>query len=343
MLHLRLQSVAEQQSPPARLATESWFWAMLMGLAMFVGGLIALAVATTRVVLPYDESLSGLTRAELARINDRLLAFMTHDRVTLAGTMLAVGIQYVGLAVWGLRRGVHWAYASVIASAFAGFLCFFSFLGFGYFDPFHAFVTAVLFQFLLLTMHAHLPPRRQMEPPCLWNDGRWKASQWGQLLFVIHGAVLIVAGLVITKVGMTTVFVHEDLQFMQTSAADLLDAHPQLVPLVVHDRATFGGMLIACGVATFLPALWGFRRGQAWLWWALMLAGNVAYGLTILVHFAVGYDSLMHLIPAYGGLGLLWLGGLASYRFLVADDKELMEAWKLKLEAARRMPAASPG
>ena len=35
---------------------------------------------------------------------------------------------------------------------------FFLFLGFGYFDPFHAFVTAVLFQFLLLMIHSHLAP-----------------------------------------------------------------------------------------------------------------------------------------------------------------------------------------
>jgi hypothetical protein len=52
----------------------------------------------------------------------------------------------------------------VIVSAFADFCTFLSFRGFGYFDPFHAFVTAIL----------------------------------------------IVAGLVITNVGMTSVFVHED-------------------------------------------------------------------------------------------------------------------------------------
>ena len=167
-----------------------------------------------------------------------------------------------------------------------------------------------------------------MEAPDLWNDGRWRANQWGQLLFVVHGIILIVAGLVITKVGMTTVFVPEDLEFMRTSAADLFGAHPQLVPLVAHDRATFGGMLIACGVATLLPGMWGFRRGQAWLWWALMLAGNTAYCATILVHWVVGYDSMKHLLPAYGGLLWLWAGGIASYAFLVARDPALEAEWR---------------
>lgn len=103
---------------------------------------------------------------------------------------------------------------------------------------------------------------------------------------------------------------------MHTSADHLTAAHPQLVPLVAHDRATFGGMLIACGVCVLLASLWGFRRGQAWLWWSLMTAGGIAYVATILVHWHVGYTSLKHLLPAFGGLGLLIAGGLLSYPHL---------------------------
>jgi hypothetical protein len=109
VLHRRWTAAAgqEPQPPSARPGTESWFWALLMGLAMFIGGLIALVVAWTRVVLPYDESMSGLMRLDLAAISDRLLHFMTHGRVTLAGTMLAVGMLYIALAGRDIRRGVH--------------------------------------------------------------------------------------------------------------------------------------------------------------------------------------------------------------------------------------------
>jgi hypothetical protein len=334
VLYQQLQTEAGPD-PPSRIGGESWFWALLMGLSMLVGGALAMLVAITRVVLPYDEAMAGLTRDELSRINDRLLAFMTHDRVTLAGTMLAVGILYSVLAWWAVRRGVHWAYLTVIVSAFAGFISFFSFLGFGYFDPFHAFVTAILFPMLLLTVHSRLRPRRDMEPPDLWNDARWKANQWGQLAFVVHGAILIVAGSFISWVGMTSVFVPEDLEFMDTTAAHLFSAHPTLVPLIAHDRATFGGMLLACGFATLLPGLWGFRRGQAWLWWALMVAGSLAYVATIAVHWTVGYHALTHLLPAYGGLALLWAGGLASYGFLVARDPRFDEAWRERIGRPR--------
>lgn len=316
-----------------RAPTESWFWAFLMGLSMFIGGMLAMAIAATRIVLPYDESMAGLTRDELAAINPRLLPFMQHDRVTLAGTMFAVGLLYMALAYGGVRRGVHWAYVSIAASAFAGFFSFFSFLGFGYFDPFHAFVTAVLFQFLLLMMATHLPARSGLAPPELHNDWRWRWNQWGQLLFVIQGAALLTAGIVISYIGMTSVFVVEDLEFMQTTVDELVGAHPRLIPLVAHDRATFGGMLIACGLATLLPALWGFARGERWLWWSLMLAGTFAYSATMQVHWAVGYHDPKHLLPAIAGLALLWAGGAASYAYLAGPDMELEAEWRRRLAA----------
>jgi hypothetical protein len=332
LLYRQLKSEPQPVEPaPRKAASESWFWAFLMGLAMLGGGLLAMAIAATRVVLPYDEMLAGLTREEMVQLNPRLLPFMQHDRVTLAGTMLAIGVLYITLAVWGIRRGVHWAYMAVVVSAFAGFFSFFSFLGFGYFDPFHAFVTAILFQFLLLAMHAHLPARHDLEPPGLWNDRHWRANHWGQLLFVIQGAALLAAGLTISTIGMTSVFVPEDLEFMQISTEELFGAHPRLVPLVAHDRATFGGMLMACGIATLLPAVWGFGRGQAWLWWSLMTAGTLAYSATMQVHWAVGYHSLKHLLPAVGGLTLLWAGGALSYGYLAAPDAALEAEWRRRL------------
>jgi hypothetical protein len=136
------------------------------------------------------------------------------------------------------------------------------------------------------------------------------------LTFIVHGAVLVVAGCVISAIGISSVFVPEDLEFMHTTAEHLFDAHPQLVPLVAHDRATFGGMLIACGVCVLLSSLWGFRRGHAWQWWSLVIAGSVAYMATILVHWHVGYSTLKHLLPAYGGLAMIVVGGALSWQHL---------------------------
>jgi dihydroorotate dehydrogenase len=295
---------AEPEPLTLDAARRAWFWALLLGVAMLLGGLMAIIIASTRVVLPYDESMAGLTRAQMARLNPHLLPFMAHDRVSLAGAMLSLGILYAALAWSGIRRGQHWAHVTVIASSTVGFLTFFSFLGFGYFDPFHAFVTTILTQFTMLCLvMAPSPPQL---PAGDWRENAaWRRGQWGQLLFIVLGVGLCGAGLVLSFIGMTQVFVHTDLMFMRTTADELRRSFEHLVPLVAHDRASLGGMLIANGVAVWLSAQWGFRRGARWLWVALAWAGNIAFAGAVVVHFVVGYDAVLHLAPAMLGW-VLW-------------------------------------
>lgn len=323
-----------QPADQTRAVEMTWFWTLLLGIGMLIGSVLALAIAATRVVLPYDESFVGLRRAALHAINDRLLLFMAHDRVSLAGTMITIGILYLGLTLGGVRRGLHWAQQAILYSALSGFLSFFLFLGFGYFDPFHAFVTAILFQFFLLAVHSRLAKPNNLPAPNLREDWRWRRNQWGQFMFVLHGFGLVGAGLAISAVGVTQVFVPEDLQFMQTSAAHLHAANHQLVPLIAHDRATFGGMLVASGIAVLLPALWGFKQGERWLWWTLALAAPPAYVAAIGVHFAVGYINLWHLSPVFAAFVLYAVGLTCSYPYLCAQPRETTSASAERLSTA---------
>src|SRR5579864_2928176 len=294
---------------------QSWFWAMLMGSGMLGGGILALVIAATRVVLPYDEQFVGMTRQQLIEVNSRLLAFMAHDRVSLAGTMIGVGVLYVQLSVFGIRFGYAGARQAVLISAFAGFASFFLFLGFGYFDPFHAFVTAILFPFLLLTLFGSLgshdrtitTERTYAKQPLLAKLGQW--------LLVAHGVALCLAGAIISSVGCTTVFVPEDLHFMHTTAEAITWANPRLLPLVAHDRATFGGMLLSSGIAMAWSAWRGYGPGRRWLWVMYLAAGLPAYICAIGVHIVVGYHDWWHLTPALAGCSIWGLGVLLSYRY----------------------------
>ncbi|MES1168175.1 MAG: dihydroorotate dehydrogenase, partial [Oleiharenicola lentus] len=265
------------------------------------------------VLLPYDEHYLGLTAETLRRTSPRMFAFMAHDRGTLAGTMLGLGWLYVALAWQGVRRGRHGARTVVIASALAGFASFFAFFGFGYFDTLHAFVAAVLFQLTVQIMIGE----EGGEPAPLHviddEDSAWRSAQWGQLLWVVHASGLLIAGAVILGIGVTSVFVSEDLKFLCMTEAQAQELGAKMTGVVAHDRATLGGMLLASGVGMLLSVLWCFQRGARWLWWAIAGLGFPAYAAAIAVHLEVGYTDWRHLAPALAGLGL-WLGGLLLSR-----------------------------
>jgi dihydroorotate dehydrogenase len=313
-----LESMGEPEKPAQTMEVfrRAWFWTVALGVAMVAGGVAALVLALTRVLLPYDEHYLGLSSMTLERGFPRLFAFMAHDRATLAGVMLGLGSLYACLGWYGVRASRHGAKAAVIASALMGFASFFSFFGFGYFDTLHAFVAVVLFQITVQIMV--LAEGGTVRPLARYDEENhnWRRAQWGQLLWVVHAVGLLFAGCLILGIGMTSVFVSEDLGFLCMTAEQTSQLGERMIAVIAHDRATLGGMLLASGSGMLLPVLWCFRRGEAWLWWAMVGLGFPAYTAALGIHFQVGYTDWRHMVPALVGLGL-WLGGLfLSFRYL---------------------------
>jgi hypothetical protein len=85
------------------------------------------------------------------------------------------------------------------------------------------------------------------------------------------------------------------------------------VPLIAHDRAGFGGALVADGVGVLLVAWWGYRVGARWLWWTFVAAGIPGFAAAIGVHLVVGYLNWWHLFPALLAAGAYIVGLAISY------------------------------
>jgi hypothetical protein len=117
---------------------------------------------------------------------------------------------------------------------------------------------------------------------------------------------MVAGGLTILTVGMTSVFVPQDLMFIGMTARELHAVNPRLVPLIAHDRAGFGGGTVACGL-TIWSVVWCGTPSRS-LWQALCLAGIAGFGTAIGVHFVVGYMDLTHLAPAALGAVLFSIG-----------------------------------
>lgn len=305
----------------------SWILLSLTGWALIASGLFAIALAGFGNLLPHDVRYLGMTARQLCEVNAcRIVHFMSHDRVSFGGSIIAIGALYHWLAANPLRRGGEpWAWWTLLASGTAGFATFLTYLGYGYLDVWHGWATlALLVTFVtgLIGSYPTLaPPRhsRALLKPAFATPLKTRFGLGRAGLMATAGA-LIAGGLTIMTVGMTAVFVPQDLEYMGLSVADLRAVNPRLVPLIAHDRAGFGGGLASGGLAILLTTWCGARPGDRRLWRTLLLAGTVGFGCAILVHPAVGYTSWTHLAPAYGAVTLFVASVVLLFRPMCRFD-----------------------
>lgn len=293
----------------------AWWWGLWVGIGMICAGLGAAAITLGPVLLWYDRDFLGLDLHQIHSTNHNLVHFLQHDRITMAGTMVATGILYTGLAVGGIRRGWPWARNAFLISGAIAFLTLFYFLGFGFVEPLHIAVTVVLVpMFVLATLRA--PARPQWTSMAEGPLSQWRRALLGQLLMIITGVGLLAGGAAVSVVGLTRVFVPSDLTFLGATPGDLRAVSSRLLPFIAHDRSGFGGALMAAAVAITLLSAWGWRRGEAWVWRSLASAAVAGFMPPVVVHWKVGYTDFWHLAPVYCGIGLTAAALVLAYPYL---------------------------
>ncbi|MER6003653.1 hypothetical protein ABT120_34125 [Nonomuraea angiospora] len=281
-----------------------WWWGLVTGAVIAVAGLVAAAVALGPVLLWYDRAFLDMDQEALHAVNHHLVHFLRHDRITLAGTMVAVGVLYLGLTAGGMRRGWPWAREAYLVSGAIGFAAVPYLFTHGYVEPLHTALAVVLLpMFLAAARRPRERPRWTSRPDGPERERRRALT--GQLLMVVTGVGLFVGGVAVSAVGLGGVFVPSDLEYLGTGPDALrAAAGTRLLPFVAHDRAGFGGALLAAAAAITLLSAWGWRRGESWVWWTLSLAAVAGFVPAVLTHLAIGYVDLWHLAPVLFGMAL---------------------------------------
>jgi hypothetical protein len=268
---------------------------------LFAGG-FAIFLAAVGQFLPQDVQFLGMTSRELCSHDAcRIVHFMYHDRVSFGGTLIALSILYLWLIHFPLRDGKPWAWWTLLLSNIAGFSSFLTYLGFGYLDTWHGLATLLLLPCFAIGLaqsyHTLNPPRgiASLVRP-FPDDSATRRARFGRRLLLATAFAMAVAGLTITIVGMTVVFVPQDMAYMDTTRDRLMLLNPHLIPLIAHDRAGFGGGVFNVGFIILCIA-WCATPSRH-VWQALALAGAVGFGTAIGVHPIVGYNNPVHLAPA---------------------------------------------
>lgn len=285
----------------------AWVWAFWLGVAMICGGLGATVIAVGPVTLGYDEAFLGADLDDLRSMNDRLVPFIQHDRITMAGCMMAIGFNDIGFA-FAMRRGWRWARAGFGFAGAIGFPTFFLFLGYRFFDPLHFAVAVGFFPLYLGGLFGRRLPPTWKAPLDVNEKVRHRALR-AQLMMVLLAAGVFLSGFFIMSIGLRDVLIPSDRVFLgdeQEVFANALDG--RLLRFIAHDRAGFGGALASLGGGLLTTALWGWRPGERSTWWMLLAASTVGFGAALAVHLVVGYTDFFHLLPVY--LGIIWITGV---------------------------------
>jgi hypothetical protein len=285
---------------------------LILSAVFLVGcGIFAIFQAATGHFLPHDTVYLGMTASQVCAVQDcRILHFMIHDRISFGGVLVAIGTVYLWLTIFPLRRHERWAWSALASSGSVGFVSFLAYLGYGYFDTWHGVATlALMVMFLGGLVRARALHRQRAEAIPVELQSALGA---GRALLLLSSVGIGLAGLTIMTVGMTAVFVPQDLEFMGMTREEIRAINPHLVPLIAHDRAGFGGALAGLAVAMFGSVRYG--RASKALWQALAIAGTVGFGTAVGVHPAIGYLSATHLGPAVVGCVIFATGlGLAVH------------------------------
>jgi hypothetical protein len=311
------QSRHDDKSLLAALVGDGRPLLIFIGLGLILCGCFALFLSINQQFLPHDVQFLGITAEELCGINNcRVVHFMFHDRVAFGGALISIGALYMWLAEFPLREGQAWAWWLFILSGVSGFGSFLAYLGYGYLDTWHGAGTLLLLPFFVVGLARS---RSILKPPAsvrsLFRPGAnisWTSTVGlGRALLLATAIGMILGGLTVMTVGMTRVFVPQDLEYMGLQPAELQAISARLVPLIAHDRAGFGGAICTTGI-TVLFCVWCARPSRS-LWQVLCFSGLVGFAAAIGVHPVVGYTNLFHLAPAILGAIIFVVGLVLCY------------------------------
>jgi hypothetical protein len=116
----------------------------------------------------------------------------------------------------------------------------------------------------------------------------------GRGLLTIAALLMLAAGLFAWFLAMTDQLLPHDLAWLTISEQQLRAiADGRLVHFMAHDRAAFGGTLIAISILYLWLVRFPLAEGRAWAWWLLAVGSGLGF-LSFLSYLGTGYLDSWH-------------------------------------------------
>ena len=149
----------------------------------------------------------------------------------------------------------------------------------------------------------------------------------GRPLILSTALVLALAGTGAMFLSVTGHFLPHDVDFLGMQPAALCELNQcRIVHFMIHDRMSFGGVLIAIAALYAWLALFPLRDGESWAWWTLVLTNGTGLG-SFLAYMGYGYLDSWH---AWATLMLfpVTLLGIWRTRYLCVRSFNRAPGWR---------------
>jgi hypothetical protein len=141
-------------------------------------------------------------------------------------------------------------------------------------------------------MVSELPPQGERGA-----EDRGLLAAWGgngRGLLTVTALGLLAAGLFAWFLAITDQLLPHDLAWLSISEQQLRTiADGRLLHFMGHDRAAFGGTLVAIGVLYLWLTQFPLAQGRAWAWWLLAIGGGLGF-VSFLSYLGTGYLDSWH-------------------------------------------------
>lgn len=122
-------------------------------------------------------------------------------------------------------------------------------------------------------------------------------------------------------------FLPHDVAYLGLDAMQLSRvSNPRLVNFMFHDRAAFGGSLVAVGLLYLWLAEFPLRQGESWAWWTLALSGTAGFG-SFLSYLGYGYLDTWHGVATLVLLPVFLIGMVRTRRLLKGE-----KSWRILMQ-----------
>ena len=150
----------------------------------------------------------------------------------------------------------------------------------------------------------------------------------GRPLVLVTALALAIAGAGAIFLSLTGHFLPHDVAYLGMQADALCQLNQcRIVHFMIHDRISFGGILITIATLYAWLALFPLKAGESWAWWTLVLTNATGFG-SFLAYIGYGYLDTWH---AWATLALLpfAVAGIWRTRSLCRVPLTFAPAWPL--------------